>query len=91
VENYVTPPNTLAISYAAHGAIQQMTLGNGLVEKTQFNSRLQPTSIELTVNSSPLWSLGYGYGTDSTKTTAYVLADDQQRRSADHSELVSGS
>jgi hypothetical protein len=43
------------------------------------------------VNSSPLWSLGYGYGTDSTKTTAYVLADDQQRRSADHSELVSGS
>jgi YD repeat-containing protein len=36
----------ITASYAAHGAASQLTLGNGLVETTQFNSRLQPTQIQ---------------------------------------------
>jgi hypothetical protein len=31
-------------TYAAHGAVQSMTLGNGAVETTNFNNRLQMTS-----------------------------------------------
>ena len=34
-------------SYAAHGAVASMTLGNNLVEAATFNSRLQPTFIKL--------------------------------------------
>jgi RHS repeat-associated protein len=52
--------------YAAHGAIKQMTLGNGLVEQTSFNSRLQPEEIKLGSSvGSPTdkLSLQYNYGT----------------------------
>jgi RHS repeat-associated protein len=34
------------IRYAAHGAIQSMTLGNGIEETRSYNSRLQPTRIQ---------------------------------------------
>jgi RHS repeat-associated protein len=41
--------NTCAnpISYASHGAMQQVNLGNNLVEQTCFNTRLQPLTIRL--------------------------------------------
>jgi hypothetical protein len=33
------------LSYAAHGAVQSINLGNGLYQHTDFNNRLQPTEI----------------------------------------------
>ncbi|MFI5176706.1 MAG: hypothetical protein ACHQKY_17740 [Terriglobia bacterium] len=48
-----------SVSYAPQGASTSMSLGNGLVESTAFNNRLQPTSIGL----GTLVSFGYGYGT----------------------------
>jgi RHS repeat-associated protein len=62
------------IQYAAHGAIQQMKLGNPLWEDTRFNSRLQPlwmgvgqtatllTTETLSTAASNRLLLGYGYG-----------------------------
>ena len=52
-------------SYAPTGAIQQMTLGNGLVEAEAYNDRLQPVSMGLGVSAANpnAWSVGYGYGT----------------------------
>jgi len=41
-----------SISYASHGAVQQMTLGNSLTEQTCFNNRLQPLAIRLGAASS---------------------------------------
>src|SRR6185503_17325823 len=51
-------------SYTAHDAVASMLLGNGKVEHTSFNSRLQPTLIGLgtsTTDSSTL-KLDYTYG-----------------------------
>ena len=53
-ETYVS-----TISYAAHGAMQTMALGNGLTETLSYNSRLQPLSIGV----GSLVSFGYDYGT----------------------------
>ena len=52
-------------SFAAHGAVAAMTFGNNLVDKTEFNSRLQPTFIKLGTISNPtsLLQLGYTYST----------------------------
>jgi hypothetical protein len=41
------PSYASGIQYAPHGAVQQMTLGNQLVEQTQFNVRLQPCAIRV--------------------------------------------
>src|SRR5579864_1233649 len=49
------PPDP--ITYAPHGAISTITLGNGLTESTQFNARLQPISI----GAGSLLSLAYCY------------------------------
>jgi RHS repeat-associated protein len=49
-----------AVQYAAHGAVKQMTLGNGLVETAGYNSRLQITS--LSVGSALSLTLDYGSG-----------------------------
>lgn len=58
-----------SIQYAPHGAVQSEQLGNGLYEKTGFNSRLQPTQISLgTLNNSvSVLGLAYGYNTGSAK------------------------
>lgn len=64
---------TNRIQYAAHGAVSVMKLGNGLLEHTNFNSRMQPTQIGLgttSVDSSKL-RLDYGYG--STSNNGNVL------------------
>jgi RHS repeat-associated protein len=39
------PSGGYPYSYAPHGAVAQITLGNGLVEQAQFNSRLQTCAI----------------------------------------------
>jgi RHS repeat-associated protein len=56
------------ITYAPQGAMASMTLGNNLIEQTIFNSRLQPTTIELGVSTSnPQRVLGlvYSYNTQN--------------------------
>jgi RHS repeat-associated protein len=52
-------------TYSAAGAVTSMQLGNGLWEKTVFNSRLQPTQIGLgtTTGTTGLLRLDYSYGT----------------------------
>lgn len=52
-------------SYAAHGAVKEMQLGNGLWERMTFNNRLQVEQIKLeTMDAATGYlRLGYGYGT----------------------------
>ena len=52
------------IQYAEHGAVSAMKLGNNLWERTSFNSRLQPTQIQLGTSSTPssVVQLDYTYG-----------------------------
>jgi RHS repeat-associated protein len=54
-----------AFSYTAAGAISIIQMGNGLVEQTTFNQRLQPVQIKLGTVTSPssVVQLDYGYGT----------------------------
>lgn len=49
------------IRYAAHGAVRLMQLGNGLMETTQFNTRLQTTRVQL------------GTGTDAGEWLSILL------------------
>ena len=51
-------PYASGIGYTAHGAVQQMTLGNGIVENTSYNARMQVTGIQ----AGSLLGLQYGYG-----------------------------
>jgi len=55
------------IQYGSHSAVSAMKLGNGLWEKTNFNSRLQPLLIKLGTAALPasVLQLDYGYGTTS--------------------------
>jgi len=56
-----------SISYAPHGEITQMTIGNPasnppLVETRQYSAdRMQPKVVSLTAGANSLWSLGYYY------------------------------
>ena len=52
--NYAT-----GIQYASHGAMSQMTYGNGLVETWSYNAALQPFSIAVSGTSS--LTLQYSY------------------------------
>jgi hypothetical protein len=51
-------------TYNAAGAVTSMQLGNGVWEKTEFNSRLQPIQIALgkTPGATNLLKLDYSYG-----------------------------
>jgi YD repeat-containing protein len=54
------------IAYAPQGAVASMTLGNGLLEQTTFNNRMQPTLIQLGVSTSnpqSVFALVYAYST----------------------------
>jgi RHS repeat-associated protein len=53
------------ISYAPHGAVMGLQLGNGLWETTNFNSRLQPVTMYLgsMQGGSDVWKLLNTYGT----------------------------
>jgi len=63
-----------SFKYAAHGAIEEMRLGNNLWEHTSFNSRLQPVRISLGTSSGEgsIMRLDYGYGT--TNNNGNVLS-----------------
>ena len=52
-----------SIGYAPHGAMDQLTLGNTLLESAIFNNRLQPTQIKLRQGTTDLLRLEYGHGT----------------------------
>ncbi len=58
---------TSSYSFAAHGGVSSMQLGNSLWEHTNFNTRLQPTQIGLgtSSNDSSKLRLDYGYGTSN--------------------------
>ena len=51
-------------TYAANNAVNSLTLGNGVVESTSFNTRFQPTQIA----AGSLMMLGLSYGTGSNGT-----------------------
>jgi RHS repeat-associated protein len=66
--NYVDAnhPATLATinSYTPWGAVSQITYGNGLVETSSFNNRMQPTNMQTynpANNNAVLLNLSYGY------------------------------
>jgi hypothetical protein len=52
-----TNPAAGTYAYTAHGAVQQMTRGDGVSETTMWNSRLQPTMI----SAGSLWSASLYY------------------------------
>lgn len=54
-------------SYTAHGDVSDVRLGNGLWEHTAFNSRLQPTEIDLGTSTGSIdrLKLSYDYGTSN--------------------------
>jgi RHS repeat-associated protein len=56
------------IQYAPHGAVSSLSLQNGVVQTTGYNSRLQPVSIA----AGSLLTLGFGYGT--TNNNGNVLS-----------------
>jgi hypothetical protein len=41
--------------YTPHGAVSQMTLGNGVTETSVYNNRLQPYSLEAVKSGNSLW------------------------------------
>jgi RHS repeat-associated protein len=53
------------ITYALHGGMQSMKLGNGLWEHTNYNNRLQPTrrALGTSITDISKLQLNYGYGT----------------------------
>ena len=63
-----------AFSYAAHGGIASMNLGNGLWEHTNFNSRLQPTLIGLGTTSADSSKLRLDYSFGTTNNNGNVLS-----------------
>lgn len=60
-------PGTLgsAFSYHPHGALKQMTLGNGLAQADAYNNRLQPTELRTYYPSTGANTLKLNYGFDS--------------------------
>src|SRR5262249_38141190 len=56
--------SSMVMKYTPGGSITQMTLGNGLTEQTAYNSRMQPTKIQLgnSNGASDVLELGYDYG-----------------------------
>ncbi|MFY9556729.1 MAG: hypothetical protein WAV47_18615, partial [Blastocatellia bacterium] len=69
-----------AMTYGPQGALSSMTFGNNLLERTSFNSRLQPTFIKLGTTTTPasVIQLDYTYGVlaggtlDATKNNGNI-------------------
>jgi RHS repeat-associated protein len=53
------------VTYAPHGNVNALRLGNGLWERRSFNSRMQPTELKLGTqsNQESVLKLNYAYGT----------------------------
>lgn len=47
------------VAYSAHGALSDLTFGNGLIEKTEYDTRLQP----LKISAGALLRIDLDYGT----------------------------
>jgi YD repeat-containing protein len=57
-----TTPSAGIYAYTPNGAIQQMSLGNGLAVATPYSAdRMQPQSVTATVGSTTPLSLGFYY------------------------------
>jgi len=54
-------PYASAIQYAPHGAIQQLTLGNGLIQQNTYNNQLQPIQLNLGTATNPMSVVGLSY------------------------------
>src|SRR5258708_917123 len=59
-----------AVGYASHGAVNSLTLHNGVAETTTFNNRLQVQTISAATASSTLLTLGYAYCPNGGPTCA---------------------
>jgi len=68
------PAGTSAMIYAAHGAVASMRLGNGRIERTTFNNRLQPVQISLDSNTVGVNTLQLDYGYGTTTNNGNVLS-----------------
>lgn len=64
--------NTFAQSfqYAAHGGFKSETWGNSAVHTMDYNQRLQPSQVKLSVGSTVQQQYDYGYGEFNTSTGA---------------------
>ncbi len=49
-------------SYAPHGGITSLRLGNGLTETTSYNTRLQMATRQVAGSPGTPWSISYDYG-----------------------------
>ncbi|MDQ3918924.1 MAG: RHS repeat protein, partial [Acidobacteriota bacterium] len=58
---YAGGTGTDCISYTSAGAVESLRLGNGLLEHTLFNGRLQPEQIQLGVPNNPSSKLQLEY------------------------------
>src|SRR5258708_7948774 len=54
------------VAYAPQGAIQSLTLFNGVAETWGFNTRQQPTSLLASLSQTTLLNLTWGYGADAS-------------------------
>ncbi|MGH9822316.1 MAG: RHS repeat domain-containing protein, partial [Blastocatellia bacterium] len=67
------------IQYSPEGGVAKMPLGNGLIEQTTYNTRLQATLIQLGTASAPssVLELTYGYnessGTDNGNVVQQII------------------
>lgn len=68
---------TSTVAYAPSGALVTQTLGNGAVHAVAYNSRLQPTTIELGTSTiaDQFLKLEYGYGELATADYAGGVVD----------------
>ena len=63
VQNFATQTNYVSgVQYAVHGALSQVNYKNGAVESTSYNTRLQPSSIGVSLGGANALTLGYDYG-----------------------------
>ena len=65
-----------SFTYAPHGAVASMQLGNNLWEHATFNSRLQPEQIGLGTSAADASKLrlNYNYGTTTTNNNGNVAS-----------------
>lgn len=59
-----------SFAYAAHGGLTSEIWGNTAVHTLDYNKRLQPSQVKLTLSSTVLQQYDYGYGEFNTSTGA---------------------
>lgn len=61
---------TQSLQYAAHGGLRSETWGNTAVHTRDYNRRLQPSQVKLSLGSSVQQQYDYGYGEFNTSSGA---------------------